>query len=220
MPDPGSHSYDINRTRLRAEYDDNGVPDQHADHAANAELQREHPPTRVGDPERAAGPKSQRPRAGAPPRDPQDVIHVRSSAFADHDLMPERFAHDNGNISPPLEWDGVPDGSAELALLCEDPDAPDGPFVHWFVTGIKPDVTAADEGEPPPTGAQETNGFGEQGWGGPQPPVGDEPHRYSFRVYAFDHLQRVPRDLPAADLRATLDDRATATGTLVGRFGR
>ncbi len=220
MPDPGSHAYDVKRTRLRAEYDDHGVPDQHADDAANAELQREHPPRRVGDAERAAGPKGERPREGRAPAGRQDVIHVRSSAFTDHDLMPGRFAHDQGNVSPPLEWDGVPDGTAELALLCEDPDAPDGPFVHWLVTGIKPDVTAADEGEPPPTGAQETNGFGEQGWGGPHPPTGDEPHRYVFRVYAFDHPGRVPTDLPAADLRATMDDRATATGTLVGLFGR
>ena len=130
MPDPGSHGYDVKRTRLRAEYDDRGVPDQHADDAANAELQREHPPTRVGDTARAAGPQGERPREGRAPAGRQDVIHVRSSAFTDHDLMPSRFAH------------------------------------------------------------------------------------------AFDHPGRVPADLPAADLRATMDDRATATGTLVGLFGR
>ncbi|MFI7675959.1 YbhB/YbcL family Raf kinase inhibitor-like protein [Actinophytocola sp. NPDC049390] len=160
-------------------------------------------------------PGSRGDRAGA-----QDVITVRSSAFTDHELMPERFAHEQGNVSPPLRWDGVPEGMTELALLCEDPDAPGGPFVHWLVTGIQPDVTSADEGEPPPTGAQETNGFGEQGWGGPRPPVGDDPHRYVFRVYAFDHAERVPVDLPAADLRAALDHHAAATGTLVGLFGR
>lgn len=57
MPDPGSHSYDVKRTRLRAEYDDRGVPDGHADDAANAELERDHPPVPLGDPDRAAGPR-------------------------------------------------------------------------------------------------------------------------------------------------------------------
>jgi hypothetical protein len=216
MPDPGSHGYDVARTRLRADYDDHGVPDGHADDAANAELQREHPPRRVGDPERAAGPKGERPRAGGSPDGERAVIQVRSSAFTDHGLMPDRFARDNDDVSPPIEWDGVPDGTTELALVCEDRDAPDGPFVHWLVTGIAPDVVRIDEGAAPP-GTAGRNGYGEQGWGGPRPPVGDPAHRYFFRVYAFSEPPEVG-DGP--DAAAALAERATATGTLVGRFGR
>jgi Raf kinase inhibitor-like YbhB/YbcL family protein len=219
MPDPGSHTYDVRRTRLRAEYDDHGVPDGHADAAANAELQRENPPRRVGDQDRAAGPEGERPPVGSPGGEPAH-IELRSSAFTDHDLMPERFSYDRDNVSPPLEWRGVPEGTTELALLCEDPDAPNGTFVHWLVTHIAPDAGGVDENGTPTAGTPGRNGFGEQGWSGPRPPVGDEPHRYFFRLYSFDHTPSVEADVPPQDLHARLAEEATATGTLVGLFGR
>lgn len=219
MPNPGSHQYDVKRTRLRAEYDDHGVPDRHADAAANEELQAEHPPRRVGDPDRAAGPLGERPPAGPAGREPAHV-ELRSPAFTDHDLMPDRFAHERDNVSPPLEWHDVPEGTTELALLCEDPDAPNGPFVHWLVTHIAPDSAGVAENSVPPSGSAHRNSYGEQGWGGPHPPVGDEPHRYFFRLYAFDHAPEIPEDVRPQDLHATLSREARATGTLVGLFGR
>jgi Raf kinase inhibitor-like YbhB/YbcL family protein len=220
MPAPGSHKYDVKRTRLRAEYDDHGVPDQHADEAANAELHREHPPRRVGDPDRAAGPKGERPPAGPPPGREPAHIALRSSAFADHGLMPDRFAYERDNVSPPLEWDGVPEGTTELTLVCEDPDAPNGPFVHWVVTHIAPDSGGTAENATPPSGSASRNGFGEPGWGGPRPPVGDPPHRYVFHLYALDHTPTIREDLPPQDLHRTLSAEAKATGTLVGLFAR
>ena len=72
-------------------------------------------------------------------------LALRSTAFADHGEIPQRFSRADGNVSPPLEWSGVPDTAEELLLLCEDPDAPGGPFLHWLVTGIDPTVTAAPE---------------------------------------------------------------------------
>lgn len=218
MPDPGSHQYDVKRTRLRAEYDDRGAPDQHADAAASTELKKDQPARRVGDPDRAAGPKGERPRSGGPGREP-DHIELRSSAFTDHEFMPDRFAYERDNVSPPLEWDGVPEGTTELALLCEDPDAPNGPFVHWVVTHIAPDANGVAENAAPPSGSPGRNGFGEQGWGGPRPPVGDQPHRYFFRLYAFDHAPELG-GTPPRDLHAKLSREATATGTLVGLFAR
>jgi Raf kinase inhibitor-like YbhB/YbcL family protein len=219
MPDPGSHKYDVQRTRLRAEYDDHGVPDQHADAAANAELQREHPPVRVGDPDRAAGPKGERPPAGPPSGREPAHLELRSPAFADHTLMPNRFSYDRDNASPPLEWRGVPEGTTELALLCEDPDAPNGTFVHWMVTQISPTASGVRENTQP-SGTPARNGFGERGWSGPQPPVGDDPHRYFFRLYAFDHHPSVGPNVPPQDLHTRLSSEATATGTLVGLFAR
>lgn len=117
MPDPGSHAYDVRRTRLRAEYDDHGVPDQHADHAANEELQREHPPRPVG--ERAAGPAG-----GGGGEEASGGVRLRSMAFSSHTMIPERYSYDGGNTSPPLEWSDAPAGTQEFAIVCEDPDAP------------------------------------------------------------------------------------------------
>lgn len=226
MPDPGSHSYDVPRTRLRDRYDDQGVPDQHADRAANEELQRENPPRPLGDPERAAGPLGARgtsrgdPSIDEPATAASDGLVLRSAAFSDHAMIPDRYSYDRDNVSPPLEWSAPPDGTAELVLLCEDPDAPNGTFVHWVVTGLPPDSTGVDEGALPAGAHVGRNGFGEDGWGGPRPPVGDEPHRYFFRLHAVDR----PLDLgdrPSADeVRAVLDEHSIAAGTLVGRFGR
>lgn len=153
MPTPGSHKYDIKRTRLRNEYDNGGVPDEHADRAANEELQRDDPARPLGDPERAAGPSGTRgssrgdPDIDDPPRALAGEIELRSAAFNDHTLIPDRYSYDGGNMSPPLEWGGIPDDTVELVLLCEDPDAPSGTFTHWVVTNISPATTGVAEGE-------------------------------------------------------------------------
>lgn len=76
-------------------------------------------------------------------------IELRSAAFNDHAYIPDRFAKLGENVSPPLSWSGVPDGTAELLLLCEDPDAPTGTFLHWLVTGVDPGSTGAESGETP-----------------------------------------------------------------------
>lgn len=216
MPTPGSHSYDVQRARLRGKLEDEGVNDRNADEAANAILQKENdavsPAART---DRAAGPYGERGGGG----DPGAVIDLRSPAFNDHTLIPGRFSLDGDNLSPPLEWSDVPDGTVELALLCEDPDAAGGPFLHWLVTGIDPSRRSIGEGEQPP-GTSWPNDFGTRGYGGPRPPVGDDPHRYFFRLYALDSPVGLA---PGADLdavHAALDERRLATGTLVGLFAR
>ncbi|GGS31198.1 YbhB/YbcL family Raf kinase inhibitor-like protein [Actinokineospora fastidiosa] len=213
MPDPGSHRYDIRRTRLRGELDDHGVPDQNADDAANELLQREHPPRPVG--ERAGGPLG-----GGGGVEADGGLRLRSSAFSGHTMIPDRCSHRGGNSSPPLEWDAVPPGTEEIALLCEDPDAPGGTFHHWVVSGIPAEVTALDENAVPAQATPGRNDFGETGWGGPEPPVGDEPHRYLFRVFAVDTPLRLGADATADDLRNAVDGHVLAHGTLVGLFGR
>ncbi|UGY90304.1 YbhB/YbcL family Raf kinase inhibitor-like protein [Streptomyces gobiensis] len=147
-------------------------------------------------------------------------IEFKSSAFNDHDLIPHRYTMDGENVSPPLTWSGVPSETAELALLCEDPDAPSGTFVHWLVTGISPDSGGTDSGQTPPDGVPHTNGFGEQGWGGPLPPVGDSPHRYFFRLYALPHPVALPDDATADDVHRAVDERQLASGTFVGLYQR
>ncbi|TKG70492.1 YbhB/YbcL family Raf kinase inhibitor-like protein [Prauserella endophytica] len=229
MPDPGSHGYDVKRARLRSEYEDSGVNDQRADRAANEELRREHPARPHGDPDRAAGPKGTRGTSrgdpaidaeGNPPGPGEGELELRSAAFTDHTLIPDRYAHHRDNVSPPLEWTRAPDGTEELALVCEDPDAPGGTFTHWVVTGLAPDCTGADEGRLPSGATPGRNGFGELGWGGPQPPVGDEAHRYFFRLYAVDRPLGLGEGASAEDVHAAVDGHTLAKGNLVGLFAR
>jgi Raf kinase inhibitor-like YbhB/YbcL family protein len=147
-------------------------------------------------------------------------IELNTAAFNDHALVPRRYARDGDNISPPLTWSGVPDGTAELLLLCEDPDAPSGTFVHWLVTGIDPADGSVEAGETPPGGTPRTNGYGERGWGGPQPPVGDDAHRYFFRLYALPEPVTLPDNPSADDVHRAVDKTQLAGGTIVGLYQR
>ncbi len=147
-------------------------------------------------------------------------IEIKSAAFSDHAVIPRRYAKEGENASPPLTWSGVPDDAAELALVCEDPDAPSGTFVHWLVTGIDPRSQGLDTDEQPPGSQPHRNGFGERGWGGPQPPVGDDAHRYFFRLYALPAPVSLPDDATADDVHRVLDRQQLASGTLVGLYQR
>ncbi|NUT32153.1 MAG: YbhB/YbcL family Raf kinase inhibitor-like protein [Hamadaea sp.] len=147
-------------------------------------------------------------------------LTLRAGSFGDHDLMPQHLSKEGGNRSPALEWSGAPVDCTELVLLCEDPDAGATPFLHWLVTGIDPASTGTAEGQPPPGGREWPNDFGDRGYGGPRPPRGDEPHRYYFRLYAVREPVRLPDRPNAAQVRATVEPLAVASGVVVGRFAR
>lgn len=217
MPTPGSHGYDVQRTRLRGKLEDEGVNDRHADEAANAILQGQSDATSpAAQTDRAAGPYGERGGGG----DPGAVIDLRSPAFNDNTIIPPRFSKQGGNASPPLEWSAVPEGTVELALVCEDPDAPGGTFLHWLLTGIDPATTAIGEGEVPPGATSWENDFGQRGYGGPQPPVGDDAHRYFFRLFALESAVDLAPETNVGEVRAAIDDKRLATGTLIGLFVR
>ncbi|MER7112556.1 YbhB/YbcL family Raf kinase inhibitor-like protein [Streptomyces sp. NPDC000229] len=147
-------------------------------------------------------------------------IELRSTAFNDGAFIPRRHAKEGDDVSPALSWSGVPEGTAELLLLCEDPDAPSGTFLHWLVTGIDPSSEGVDTGETPRGGKSRPNDYGQPGWGGPQPPVGDRAHRYIFHLYALPEPVTLPEKATAQDVHAAVDERQSAAGTLVGLYQR
>lgn len=143
---------------------------------------------------------------------------LHSAAFTDHATIPDRYSYDGGNVAPPLEWSGIPDDAVELVLLCEDEDAPGRPFTHWLMTGIAPNATSVRADAPPPMAVAGPNDFGEIGWSGPRPPVGDQPHRYFFRLYALDQKPGFTKETTADVVRSAITDHVVASGTLVGLF--
>jgi Raf kinase inhibitor-like YbhB/YbcL family protein len=147
-------------------------------------------------------------------------IELRSPSFGDHQPIPPRHAKDQENLSPALEWSGVPQEAAELAVLCEDPDAPGGAFTHWVLAGLQPTATGLAEGEHPAAAVEGRNDFGEEGYGGPRPPVGDGPHRYFFRVFAASAPLGLVAGASADDLRRALEGKELASGTLIGTYQR
>ena len=156
---------------------------------------------------------------GPPPPAP-DQIRLTSSAFAPGESIPERFTCDGDDVSPPLEWSGVPEEARSLALLVEDPDAPGGTFVHWTVYAIAPSTTGLRQGEVPADAREGENSFGKSGYRGPCPPEGDNPHRYQFILYALRAAPDLDAGAAPDDVRAAVADGAIARGELTGRFRR
>ena len=147
-------------------------------------------------------------------------IQLRSPSFGDHQPIPTRHTKDHDNLSPPLEWSGVPQEAVELAVLCEDPDATSGTFTHWILAGLQPTATGLAEGEHPAAAVEGTNDFGEEGYSGPRPPVGDGPHRYFFWLFAASAPLGLVAGASSDDLRRALEGKELASGTLVGTFQR
>lgn len=163
------------------------------------------------------------PREHESPRPSNPTIEMSSSAFADGATIPTKHTDDGANVSPPLSWGAPPPRTVSFALICEDPDAPSGLFVHWLLWGIKADERGLPEGivatGDPDDRGQGENGFGGIGWGGPSPPPG-KPHRYVFRLYALDHVPKLEPGASRRALERAMEGHVLATGKLIGRYGR
>jgi Raf kinase inhibitor-like YbhB/YbcL family protein len=134
---------------------------------------------------------------------------LRSPAFADGAEIPTRYTCEGADASPALEWSGVPAGAKALALVVDDPDAPDPKapkmtWVHWVLYDLPPDVAGLPEAVArealPPGTHQGVNDWKRTGWGGPCPPIGR--HRYFFKLYALD--------APLGDLGAPTKEKVEA----------
>ena len=155
-------------------------------------------------------------------------IEITSDAFAAGQAVPRPYTGDGDDRSPPLRWAGVPAGTKELALIVEDPDAPQAePWVHWVLYKIPADAPGLPEGvakreaPPSPAGAvQGRNSFGRIGYGGPAPPRGHGTHHYHFRLFALDEPLEVRPGLDAAALRSAMSGHVLAEGDLVGTYRR
>lgn len=110
-------------------------------------------------------------------------MKLTSPAFGDGQAIPAKYTCDGQNISPPLEIRDVPESTASLTLKVDDPDSPNGQFLHWIIVEISPTTTIIKEGTEP-DGKPGKNDFGNPGWGGPCPVHGN--HRYVFKLTAYD----------------------------------
>lgn len=151
------------------------------------------------------------------------TIKVTSQAFEEGGMIPRQYTCDGGDISPPLEWSGVPDGTMSLALVCDDPDAPMGTWVHWVLYGIPAGTRHLPEDVPSgkklDSGARHgINDFRRFGYGGPCPPGGT--HRYYFKLYALDIELEHEAGLAKADLLKAMEGHILAEGRLMGKYKR
>ncbi len=152
------------------------------------------------------------------------TVQVTSTAFKEGGSIPAKYTCDGQNVSPPLAWNGIPDGTKSIALIADDPDAPSKPWVHWVVYGLPPSLRELPENVPPSEsilgngGRQGMTDYGKIGYRGPCPPGGT--HRYFFKVYALDSDLHLEPGLTKAQLLKEMEKHVIAEGQLMGTYAR
>jgi len=151
------------------------------------------------------------------------TIEIKSPVFNPGGEIPAKYTCDGDDVSPPLEWSGVPVQAKSLALVSDDPDAPGGDWVHWLAydipvsaKGFPAGVGASSDG---PAGAKHgKNSWGKPGYGGPCPPSGT--HRYVFKLYALDAPTGLEPGATKEQLRKAMEGHILGRGELIGRYKR
>jgi Raf kinase inhibitor-like YbhB/YbcL family protein len=145
---------------------------------------------------------------------------LTSPAFGDNQVLPAQFTCDGDNVSPPLSWSEVPEGTAELILLFEDTDAPGGTFVHWVVLGLSADLKGLDEGKVPAGALGGRNDYGRNDYAGPCPPIGRARH-FVFTLLALAEPSGLAEGAnPRFDLPAAVTGKVLAQAQLTGKYNR
>lgn len=150
-------------------------------------------------------------------------MEIKSSSFNHEAMIPAKYAYDGQNISPPLIWSGAPKETKSFALICDDPDAPVGTWVHWVIFDMPAKRNSLPEGvsrqeEIAGIGKNGINNFGNYGYDGPCPPGGT--HRYYFKLYALDTILNSKAGLPKDDLLAAMKGHVLAEAQLMGKYKR
>jgi Raf kinase inhibitor-like YbhB/YbcL family protein len=152
------------------------------------------------------------------------TIKITSTGFAEAQPIPSKYTCDGEDVSPPLSWDSPPNGTRSLALICDDPDAPSGTWVHWVIYDLSATTTELPEAVPANEEAlngakQGRNDFGRVGYGGPCPPAG-KAHRYYFKLFALDSALNLKAGATKADVENAMKGHIVGQGQLMGTYKR
>jgi Raf kinase inhibitor-like YbhB/YbcL family protein len=153
-------------------------------------------------------------------------LAVQSSAFKPDELLAPKYSEYADGVSPPLAWSAI-QGARSYAIIMEDPDAPQKPFVHWLAWNLPASVTKLPEGLQEQPRLTEPDGVlqgrttrGSIGYYGPRPPVGEAPHHYHFQVFALDTVLAVGWGADRDQLLKAMQGHVLAKGELVGRYAQ
>jgi Raf kinase inhibitor-like YbhB/YbcL family protein len=151
------------------------------------------------------------------------TMEIKSSSFVHEDMIPAKFTCDGQNISPPLAWGGAPKETKSFALICDDPDAPAGTWVHWVIFDIPANANSlpekvAKQEEIPGLGKNGKNTSRRYGYDGPCPPSGT--HRYYFKLYALDTMLNLNAGLSKEELLKAMKGHVLAETQVMGRYKR
>lgn len=151
------------------------------------------------------------------------TIKITSPVFNQGEEIPVRYSCNDVNVSPPLDWEGIPENTESITLIFDDPDAPSGTFVHWIIFNLPSDIRGLPEHvmgrELMNDGSKHgLNTYGLVGYNGPCPPKGT--HRYFFKLYALDVKLDLPPLVQKDELLEVMDGHILDQGELMGVFTR
>lgn len=152
------------------------------------------------------------------------ALELESTSFVNGKFIPAKYTGEGENVSPPLTWSGVPEGTKSFALISDDPDAPMGTWVHWVLYDIpaekrslpekiKKDKVLDDASK------QGKTSFMSVGYGGPYPPPG-APHRYFFKLYALDKKLNLLPGITKEELLEAMEGHIVGEAELMGKYKR
>jgi len=146
------------------------------------------------------------------------------SVFKPMETIPVEFTSDGENISPPLNFLGIPSHAQSLVLIVDDPDAVKGTFDHWIVWNIPSTMTILSNGAPElkycsPSSVQGVNSYGQNGYKGPNPPAG-KPHHYHFKLYALDSTLSLPENSNKKQVEEAMKGHVIKSAQLIGLYER
>lgn len=151
------------------------------------------------------------------------ALELTSTAFANGDPIPMKYTCDDQDISPPLQWKDPPEGTRSFALICDDPDAPVGTWVHWVLYNLPGSTLSLPEAVPsdadlPDGGQHGQNSWGRSDYGGPCPPGGT--HRYFFKLYALDTELELDAGASKEELLRVMEGHVLASTETMGVYSR
>jgi Raf kinase inhibitor-like YbhB/YbcL family protein len=148
------------------------------------------------------------------------AFQITSSAFRTNGSIPRQYTCEGADSPPPLAWTGIPENTRSLALIVDDPDAPDPKapertYVHWVLYNLRPVPTVLGP-ELPPGALEGTNDWNRTGYGGPCPPIGR--HRYFFKLYALDTILADLSAPTKGQLEEAMEGHIIARTDLIGTY--
>ncbi len=151
-------------------------------------------------------------------------LSISSAAFSEGTRIPVQYTCEGKDISPPLSWNDVPEGTKSFVLICDDPDAPMGTWDHWLIYNIPGDSAGLAEGIQTDESLTDGSKHGLNSWkntnyGGPCPPPGN-PHRYFFKLYALDTMLSLTGEVNKNSLENAMQKHILAEAQLMGTFSR
>lgn len=145
-------------------------------------------------------------------------MRIESDIFINNSKIPTQYTCYGDGIQIPLKVFGVPENAKSLAIIVDDPDAPNGDFVHWVIWNIDPTISVIESDNVPIDAVEGNTSLGKPGWVPPCPPSGV--HHYNFKVFALDAMLSISELSNKEDLMKIIKGHVIEVASLVGLYGR